>query len=110
MDKVSGSAGVAYINFQYILKAMGPGMRKDTFELQVYDASLKTWDNLLAYGKGDQTQHIEINMIDKSTNSLKQLNNYLGTLGMIKKKQDEMYKNKVHTDQVVTDSLTVGTN
>lgn len=50
---------------------------------------------MIAYGggfkSGGSTQHLEINMVDKSTNSLKQLNNYLGTLGMIQKKRTEQY-------------------
>lgn len=94
-DKISGSSGGAYINFQYILKAMGTEAKKDSLEQAVYDASLKMWDNMIAYGggfkSGGSTQHLEINMVDKSTNSLKQLNNYLGTLGMIQKKRTEQY-------------------
>ena len=94
-DKISGSSGGAYINFQYILKAMGTEAKKDSLEQAVYDASLKMWDNMIAYGggfkSGGSTQHLEINMVDKSVNSLKQLNNYLGTLGMIQKKRTEQY-------------------
>ncbi|MEO6490934.1 MAG: DUF4836 family protein [Ferruginibacter sp.] len=92
MEKISGSAGAAYINFQYILSNMAPTMARDSFAIVMHQASIKMWDNLLAYGIGDNSQHVEITLVDKNTNSLKQLNSYLGTVGMAKHKQDRMYK------------------
>ena len=101
-DKISGSAGGAYINFQYILKAFAQDAQKDSFAFAMHDASLKMWDNMIAWGggfkDGASTQHLEINLVDKSANSLKQLNNYLSTLGMLKKKQDERLKNYTADD------------
>ena len=95
-DKISGSAGGAYINFQYIIKSLGSKVAKDSLNAALYDASLKMWDNLTAAGTGfkdgGSTQHIEVNLVDKNTNSLKQLNNFLATFAVIKKKQQEAYR------------------
>ncbi len=96
LDKISGSSSVVYINFQYILKAMSADAKRDSLEKIIYDASLNMWDNFLAnsngFKNGGSAQHIEVNLLDKNTNSLKKLNSYLGTLAMVKKKQDERNK------------------
>jgi len=108
-DKISGSAGGAYINFQYIIHSMESELSKDSLATASYNASVKMWDNLVASGggfkDGGSTQHIEINLVDKSTNSLKQLNNYLATLGMIKKQQEEKYKNLRIDREQLRDSM-----
>ncbi|MEP7164816.1 MAG: DUF4836 family protein [Ferruginibacter sp.] len=99
LDKISGNSSAAYINFQYLLKAMSREAQKDSLGALIYDASVKMWDNLIFTGtgfkNGGSTSHLEINLLDKNTNSLKQLNNYLGILGVIKKKHDEQKKNAV---------------
>ena len=41
------------------------------------------------YEGGGITQTIEINLMDKGVNSLKQLNQYLGTLGQLKMERDK---------------------
>ncbi|MEP6711466.1 MAG: DUF4836 family protein [Ferruginibacter sp.] len=91
LDKIYNSPAGAYVNFQYIMTAMKPDATVDTLGYAAYDASLKMWDNLLATGgemsNGAITQHIEVNLVDKNTNSLKQLNNYLGIMGSIEKKK-----------------------
>ena len=106
-DKIAGSSGGAYINFQYILKTMGASANKDSFELAMYDATLKMWDNMIAHGggfkSGGSTQHIEINLVDKKTNSLKQLNNYLGTLGMIQKKRDAQFRSSMFDENTTVE-------
>ena len=110
-DKISGSAGGAYINFQYILKAFGNDAKKDSISFAMHDASLKMWDNMIAWGggfkSGASTQHVEINLVDKSTNSLRQLNNYLSTLGMLKKKQDEQFRYHATEEDFMFDSSAV---
>lgn len=91
LDKISGSPISAYINFQYIMNTMKGDAMKDNLATATYEASLKIWDNLVATGgkfkDGGISQHIEINLLDKTTNSLKQLNNYLGTIAVIDQKR-----------------------
>lgn len=106
-DKIAGSAGGGYINFQYILKSMGESAKKDSFDLAMYNATLTMWDNMIAYGggfkSGGSVQHFEINLVDKKTNSLKQLNNYLGTLGIIQKKRDAQYRSSMFDENTTVE-------
>ena len=66
---------------------------------------------MIAWGggfkSGGSTQHVEINLVDKSTNSLKQLNSYMSTLGMIKKKRDEQFKYNTVEEDVIVDTPAV---
>jgi hypothetical protein len=90
MDKISGSPVGLYINFQYLMRSMAPNI-SDSIGTATYNASLQMWDNLTAKGgefvAGGITQHVEINLVDKKTNSLKQLNNYLGVMSTLNKKK-----------------------
>jgi len=96
LSKISGAPFGGYVNLQYIMKAFESNASCDSTAKIVYDASLKMWDNVYMkggkYEDGGITQTVEINLMDKSTNSLKQLNQYLGTLGKVmeeKKKRDQ---------------------
>lgn len=114
-DKAYDSPLGAYVNFQYIMTAM-KSETADSLDKAAYDASLKMWDNLLATGgdfsNGAITQHLEVNLVDKNTNSLKQLNTYLGTMGNIEKKKKEANpstfkwdENSIKADSVATSTI-----
>ncbi|HMJ46509.1 MAG TPA: DUF4836 family protein [Ferruginibacter sp.] len=100
LDKISGNPLGVYINFQYLMNSMQPSAISDSLSMASYNASVKMWDNLLAYGgkfsDGGISEHIEINLLDKKTNSLKQLNNYLGVMAGI----DKMKKSRQVTFEV----------
>ena len=91
MDKISGGPFGGFVNFQYIFNNMKPKVTSDSLDVEMYNASVKMWDNLLISGgnfkDGGLTQHWEVNMMDKNTNSLKQLNSYLGTMSIIQEKK-----------------------
>ena len=91
MDKISGGPFGGFVNFQYIFSNVKPKPTADSLDVETYNASVKMWDNLLISGgnfkDGGITQHWEVNMMDKNTNSLKQLNNYLGTISIIQEKK-----------------------
>lgn len=91
MDKISGGPFGGFVNFQYIFNNMKPKVSADSLDVQLYNASAKMWDNLLISGgnfkDGGITQHWEVNLMDKNTNSLKQLNGYLGTMSVIEEKK-----------------------
>lgn len=93
ISKITGQTMGGYINIQHILKAFGNEAAKDSSAKAAYDASVAFWDNAYMkggdYSDGGTTSSIEINLIDKNTNSLKQLNQYIGKLGAIAKKQKE---------------------
>lgn len=93
-DKITSGPGGMYINFNYILNALTP-LVKDSSALAVLVASKLIWQDMISYS--DQFSdnsfigHAVINLTDKNTNSLKQLNNYFDKIGMIEeaKKQKE---------------------
>ncbi|MCY7293469.1 MAG: hypothetical protein LH615_14925, partial [Ferruginibacter sp.] len=91
IDKISGGPFGGFVNFQYIFNNMKPKVAADSLDVETYNASVKMWDNLLISGgnfkDGGITQHWEVNMMDKNTNSLKQLNNYLGVMSIIQEKK-----------------------
>ena len=95
LDNISGGPFGGYINFQYIMNATMPAPGTDSLEMALHTTSLKMWDNLMIsggdYKDGGITQHWEINLMDKTTNSLKQLNTYAGVMGALhEKKQAKM--------------------
>ncbi|MEI9958148.1 MAG: hypothetical protein WDM90_17995 [Ferruginibacter sp.] len=55
------------------------------------------------YEDGGLTQHIEINLMDKNTNSLKQLNQYLGLMAQLKLEKDK--KRDLEVDKITQDVL-----
>ena len=100
INKINGEPIGAYVNIQTLLKAFESEASKDSSAKTMYDASLKMWDNILwkggNYSDGGIMQSGEINLVDKTTNSLKQLNQYVAKFSDIyktqraKQKQDEM--------------------
>lgn len=100
IDKIAGSGFGGYVNFQYVLNNTPTG--KDSADIQSKDLSIKMWDNLIINGGGFKdgalNQHWEINLMDKTTNSLKQLNKYAGAMAAIQEKkaqqQNDFWKNE----------------
>lgn len=96
ISKIAGYPIAGYFNIQSILKAFGGEASKDSTAKVIYDASLKLWDNFLFKGgdfeDGATSQVMEINLVDKKTNSLKQLNEYFALLGKIVKEKERRQK------------------
>lgn len=99
INKIAGSPVGGYCNLQSLIKAFENEAAKDSSAATMYAASLKLWDNIVLKGgefaNGALNFTIEINMLDKSTNSLKQLNRYGVLVGDImnrerKKEQEDM--------------------
>ncbi len=105
LDNISGGPFGGYINFQYILNATMPAAGSDSLEIAMHTASLKMWDNLMIsggdYKDGGITQHWEINLMDKTTNSLKQLNTYAGVMGAIHEKQQAKMEAAWRSEDVI---------
>lgn len=115
-DKISSGPIGGYVNLQYIMTSFRAEAGKDSLALAALDASLKIWDNILLSGgefkKGGVTQHVEINLVDKTTNSLKQLNQYAAVIGNIarqKKMENGMWDIRLKGDTTIVnkDSLPV---
>jgi hypothetical protein len=88
LSQLKGNPFGGYVNIQFVLKAFSANFTADSSAKAVYDASLKMWDNIYIKGgkfeDGGITQNWEINLMDKNTNSLKQLNQYMGLVGKLK--------------------------
>jgi hypothetical protein len=97
-DKISGHPFGAYVDIQKLMKQFQP-TATDSSDREATDASLKMWQDVLItggdYKDGVGTAEFTINLVDKSTNSLKQLNQYAENLYLIKKKYR---RNNLNTD------------
>ncbi len=87
ISKISGQPFGGYLNLQSLMKVFESGAAKDSAGKVAYGASLKMWDNILWKG-GEMNadamiQSVEINLMDKNTNSLKQLNQYAAKLSLL---------------------------
>jgi len=100
----SGPIG-GYADIQSVLKATEPEANADSTDKVIHALSLQMWDN--ATLKGGQVEDgalvfdIEINLLDKNTNSLKQLSNYFQKLASLsreqKRKEREAYLSETPT-------------
>ncbi len=93
ISKISGQAFGGFLNIQAAMKPFANEVSKDSVDKAMYDVTLKMWDNVLWKGgdieDGAITQNIEINLLDKTTNSLKQLNQYTSELGKLQKEKQK---------------------
>lgn len=99
LNKFSGEPFGGYLNIQTLLKSLGNLAAKDSSAKIAYDASLKMWDNIFwkggNYSDGGILQTVEINLMDKSTNSLKQLNRYAAKFNELHKEQRRKQKEEI---------------
>lgn len=109
LDKINGGPIAGYINIQYIMNAMQTEAGKDSLGLEMLRSSQKFWDYATLSGgnfkDGGIEQHAEIHLMDKNTNSLKQLNKYIDELAIIHKKQRA--KEKIEVVSLPADSISV---
>jgi len=106
INKINGQSFGGYLNIQVLLKTFESEAAKESSAKEILDASLKLWDNILMKGgdftDGAITQTVEINLVDKTTNSLKQLNEYASKLSKVyktKKDKEKMNYNDAMTPE-----------
>jgi hypothetical protein len=91
-SKITGHPFGAYVDLQKIM-ASGRGAATDSASKVAVDLSLKMWQDILVTGgnlKNDALVYdVEINLVNKSTNSLKQLNQYADQMSLNKKKKTD---------------------
>jgi hypothetical protein len=89
-DKISGHPFGLYIDIQKIMKSAQP-TATDASSLSAFEASMKLWQDVVMTGgeikDGAVTAEFTVNLIDKKTNSLKQINQYIEQLAALKKSQ-----------------------
>lgn len=103
--KITTGPIAGYVNMQYIIGIMQADAGKDSLTQVSLTAASKMWDNIMISGgtfKNDGlSQHVEINLVDKSTNSLKQLNQYMGVVGSVAQQKSKELQPKSQGEQML---------
>ena len=90
LDRIKGGPVGGFINIDYLLN----NTRSSTNPTAMDSLNVAMWDNVVFYGgkfvEGGITQHLELNMKDKKTNALKQLNTYINKMAVEEKKRKEL--------------------
>ncbi|MEO5647048.1 MAG: hypothetical protein ABIQ56_01730, partial [Chitinophagaceae bacterium] len=115
LDKLKGHPFGAFFDIQYIMKAFQGEAARDSTGNYVLAESIKFWENAYMTG-GDFTggalrSKTEINLMEKSTNSLKQLNQYIDRIAKVmiaenKKKRAQWDTPSTDTTTITLDTLT----
>jgi hypothetical protein len=107
IDKLSGHPIALFIDIHKILSVFAAEKKNNADHELMMNESLKLWNNVIATGgefkDGGITGNTEINFIDQSTNSLKQLNHYFDVIAKVEMAKKEKEKSEVK----VTDSLMI---
>src|SRR5215204_749 len=95
-SKISGHPFGGYVDIQKIMRST-QGTAKDSSAIIAYNASLQMWQDLVItggeYKNGALSGEIELNLVNKNTNSLKQLSAYFDQLSRIMKAKKYRYEN-----------------
>ncbi|HEX6427774.1 MAG TPA: DUF4836 family protein [Niastella sp.] len=93
-NRISGKAFGGYINVQHLLKSAAPAIT-DSSAKSAMDASINMWQDIVMTSGGESGDvfvgEAEVNLVDKSTNSLKQLNKYLDTISKLFESKHRQY-------------------
>jgi hypothetical protein len=93
IDKIKGHPIAGWIDIQKFINGARPTLEKDSASALAAEESVKMWQDIVFYGgekDGDAIiSYGEVNLVDKNTNSLKQLHNYLGKIAAIMQERDK---------------------
>ena len=88
IDLISGHPFGMYIDIQKIIQGVGP-MATDSTSQKIAAISMNMWQNIVVtggdYKNGVATAEFVVNLVDKSTNSLKQINRYSDQIHSLEK-------------------------
>lgn len=113
-SQLKGASAGGYVDIQKIIKG-GKDAVTDSLSMESLVISEKFWQDVFfkseGFKDGASQGYIEINLIDKSTNSLKQLNTYFNKLAAIEEKRRASYSmydgNAVISDTAVVAPPTI---
>jgi hypothetical protein len=92
-DKISGHPVGFFLDINKILSQFSNLNGDKNDRKAMLDESLKTWDNIVSSGGEYKDNgfafHTEVNLINKDTNSLKQLNNYFNQMYKLEETRKE---------------------
>jgi hypothetical protein len=106
VSKMSDNPMVIFADLQHFMKGIGQNQYRDSLDNILYNTSLKTWDNVSMWGgkynDGAVDSHIELNFVDKNTNSLKQINDFFGVAADVQKQKEARWNTEpaVEADSV----------
>ena len=104
-DRIAGHPLGCYINIQKILNSAFEN-RKSSTNTALFDASMNMWQDAVItggdYKDGSVAYTAEVNFVNKNTNSLKQLNQYIDQIASIY--ESRFAHNKMEMDRII-DSL-----
>ena len=99
LSKISGNPVGGYVDLQKVMKVFATESNKDSISKKIMDESLKTWESVTLtggdYSGGGLNQLLEVNMVDKGTNSLKQLFKYGLTMASLEKEREKSYNTPI---------------
>jgi hypothetical protein len=105
-DKITGHPFGMYVDLQKVIKAFGSDL-DDASDSASFDASMKMWQDVVATGgefkNNVSTFNFDINLVDKSKNSLKQISEYANKMAAARK----LKKQEAWTESMDSDSTTV---
>lgn len=108
-SRISGSSLALFVDIQKILVA-SKASSKDSTVNEALELSLKMWQDVIStngeFSGNSSAGLLEINLVDKSTNSLKQLNKYINEMGLIQKKKNN-YSDMQVTEVPAADTTVV---
>jgi hypothetical protein len=107
-NRISGKAFGGYINVQQIMRSTAPSIT-DSSAKAAMDASINMWQDIVMTGGGEEGDaflgEAEVTLVDKNTNSLKQLNKYLDTISKLFNTKHSRYDAQVKYGDPATLSL-----
>jgi len=106
-DKITGHPFGFYLDLQKIIQTTVGTMATDDDDKAAVDLSVKMWQDVVAVGGDYKDKYVtfdcEVNLVDKSTNSLKQLNQYIDKISAIQIAKRERFRQEM----MAPDSTTV---
>jgi hypothetical protein len=113
ISKIKGHPMGGFLDIQQFISGSKSSFADDSTATLIADHSLKVWQDIVFHGgefkDGGTDSYMEINMVDKNTNSLKQLNSYLGFIAVKmrekEKRREEAYRR--NGDNYYMDSVQV---
>jgi hypothetical protein len=113
ISKIKGHPMGGFLDIQQFISGSKSSFADDSTATLIADHSLKVWQDIVFHGgefkDGGTDSYMEINMVDKNTNSLKQLNSYLGFIAVKmrekEKRREEAYRR--NGDNYFMDSVQV---
>ncbi|MEO5782379.1 MAG: DUF4836 family protein, partial [Ginsengibacter sp.] len=108
LSKINDHPIGGFVDFQMILKALQPEFTKDSTDQFYYNRNLSMWNNLYFSGgefkNGGIITNAELNLVDKTTNSLVQLNKYIDDNAKVMIENRKKHKGEWKNDSTVLKS------